>query len=311
MTAARKPAPAPALRIGTGGIPASTPAPGGSELGIRRIRELGLTSMELEWVNGVQLGPERAAKIRAAAESCDVALTVHAPYYVNLNSRDPEKREASLRRLFETARLGSLCGAHSFTFHAAFYHDDPPEAVHRTVRSGLEELKRRAEGAGLPIEIRPELTGRPSQYGALEELLRLSAEVPGIHPCIDFSHHHARGGGGQNGYESFARTLDAIRRALGKKALRRLHMHVSGIEYGPGGERRHLPLPDADFRYRELMRALVDHQVGGWVVCESPVLEKDALLLLGAWRRATAAARRERAADPAASRRAAAAGPRA
>ncbi len=245
--------------------------------------------MELEFVNGVRMGEETAREVARAARESDVAVTVHGPYYINLNSRDPDIREASLVRLFETARIGELCGAGSFTFHAAFYHDDPPKEVHRTVVKGIRELKKRIEGAGIAIDIRPELTGKPNQYGDLEELLRLSGEVPGVYPCIDFSHLHARGGGGQNGYESFARTLGRIGEVLGRPALERLHMHVSGIEYGAKGEKRHLPLPEADFLYEELMQALVDFQVQGWVVCESPVLEQDALLLLEAWKRASAA----------------------
>lgn len=281
------PAPCEGLRIGTGGVPSSA-RPRVSEVGVRRIRELGLSSMELEFVNGVRMGEQTAMDVARAARAADVALTVHGPYYINLNSRDPEKREASLVRLFETARIGAICGAGSFTFHAAFYHDDPPKEVHRTVLKGMRELKKRIEGAGIAIDIRPELTGKPNQYGELDELLRLSEELPGVYPCIDFSHHHARHGGGQNGYESFARTLGRIREVLGQQALRRLHMHVSGIEYGAKGEKRHLPLPEADFLYEELMQALVDFEVQGWVVCESPVLEKDALLLLEAWKRAAA-----------------------
>ncbi len=291
MTSAAPPHPAPratmhsGLRIGTGGIPRSA-RPQSTEAGVRRARELGLSCMELEWVNGVRMGEETAGRIALAARESDVALTVHGPYYINLNSREPAKREASQNRLFETGRLGALCGAGSFTFHAAFMHGEPREQVHPVVRDALRELRGRLDDAGVTIDVRPELTGKPSQYGELDDLLRLSEEVPGVYPCIDFSHHHARHGGGQNGYESFARTLSRVRSVLGVRALRRMHLHVSGIEYGPKGERRHLPFPDADFLYQELVQALVDFGVEGWLVCESPVLEDDALRLLQAWTRA-------------------------
>jgi deoxyribonuclease IV len=275
----------PDLRIGPAGVPASA-RPRSTEAGVRRVRELGLSHLEIEFVNGVRMGEEAAAKVAAAAAESDVTLTVHGPYYVNFNSRDPAIRERSQERLFQTARIGALCGASSFTFHAAFTHGDPPGDVHRTVREAMVALGERIRGAGISIDIRPELTGKPSQYGELDDLLRLSQEVQGVYPCVDFSHHHARHGGGQNGYESFSRTLEKVRRALGRQALDRLHMHVSGIEYGPAGERRHLPLPGADFRYKELMQALWDHRVGGWLVCESPVLEDDALLLRKAYGRA-------------------------
>ena len=291
----------PELRIGPGGVPLSA-ASRSTEAGVRRVRELGLDHMELEFVNGVRMGGETAAKVAAAASQHSVSLTVHGPYYINFNSRDPAVRRASVERLFQTARVGSLCGASSFTFHAAFTHGDPPEEVHATVRDGMRELLARVRDAGLEIQVRPELTGKPTQYGSLEDLLRLSEEVPGVYPCIDFSHHHARHGGGQNGYASFSATLGKVRRALGREALERLHMHVSGIEYGPAGERRHLPLPEADFLYRELLQALWDHGAGGWLVCESPVLEEDALRLRKAWRRIERAEGKQ-AATPAGSSR--------
>ena len=284
-------APSAGLRVGTAGVPLSA-ASRSSEDGVRRIRELGLSHMELEFVNGVRMTEATARKVNQAAREADVTLTVHAPYYINLNSRESEKRVASLERLYQTARIGAACGAQSFTFHAAFVHDDPPEVVHRTVKAGLVELLARVRGEGLDIDVRPELTGKPNQYGSLEDLLRLCAELPGVLPCVDFSHHHARLGGGQNGYESFDRTLAAVRGALGERALEALHAHVSGIEYGPKGEKRHLPLPESDFLYEELMQALLDHGVEGWVACESPVLEEDALLLKQALEAASRRGRR-------------------
>ncbi len=72
-----------------------------------------------------------------------------------------------------------------------------------------------------------------------------------------------------------------IEEQLGSEALRQMHIHLSGIEYGPrGGERQHLPFEQTDLDYKEVLRALVDHNVAGWLVCESPpILEEDALIL--------------------------------
>jgi deoxyribonuclease-4 len=109
--------------------------------------------------------------------------------------------------------------------------------------------------------------------------------MPAIKPCIDFSHHYARLQGGPNDYAAFRLVLQTIRSRLGPAALERLHVHISGIEFGPRGERRHLPLVRSKFRYRELLRALRDERVSGWVVCESPEMEDDALRLQRAFRR--------------------------
>jgi deoxyribonuclease-4 len=133
--------------------------------------------------------------------------------------------------------------------------------------------------------VRPELTGKASQAGSLEEILDWSGRVPSVAPCIDFSHQYARTTGGFNRYEEFGGILQSVENRLGRAALERLHIHISGIEYGPKGERRHLPLSETKFRWKDLLRALKDLKVSGWVVCESPEMENDALKLQRAYRR--------------------------
>jgi deoxyribonuclease-4 len=129
------------------------------------------------------------------------------------------------------------------------------------------------------VQIRPELTGKPSQYGDLEELLGLASEIDRVWPCIDFSHLFARGAGAINSFEGFKHALERYRAVLGKKALQDLHLHLSGIEYTEKGERRHLDLKDSSLKYREVLRALKQAGASGVVICESPIPEDDALLL--------------------------------
>jgi deoxyribonuclease-4 len=272
-----------ALRFGTSGIPLSSAKPG-TVSGIRRARELGLDHLEMAWVNGVKMSDDTADSIAAAAREHDLTLTAHAPYYVNLcGAQDVVER--SRARLEEVARLGVRCAAKSFCFHAGFYGKlDRTEAARR-VQSELASIAGNVKQRGLAIDVRPELTGKATQVGSLEELLAWSAAVPGVLPCIDFSHRYARDIGAHNDYDDFAATLTAIGHALGRGALERLHVHVSGIQFGPKGERKHEPLRETAFRWKELLRALKDLHVGGWVVCESPCMEDDALLLQKTYKR--------------------------
>ena len=271
-----------ALLFGTGGVPHSTPKRS-SRAGIRQIRELGLDCMELAFVRRVAMGTKTAAGVRQAAEEHEVRLSVHAPYYVNLNSREADKVRASRERILQAARVGWLCGVQSIVFHPAFYHGDPSETVYGRVKGHLVELleELRAEGNGSIL--RPETTGKASQFGTLEELVRLSKEVEGVAPCGDFAHLHARTGS-DNSYEEFAALLEFIEGALGRAGLEDMHIHISGIDYGPAGERKHLNLADSDLRYVELLQALRDFEVGGLVICESPSLEEDALLMQRTYR---------------------------
>jgi deoxyribonuclease-4 len=270
------------LLFGTGGIPHRTPKRS-SQAGIKQIRELGLDCMELAFVRRVAMGEKTASEVRRTAEEYGVRLSVHAPYYVNLNSLEADKVRGSRQRILHAARVGWLCGAQSIVFHPAFYHDAPPEIVYERVRGHLVELveELRAEGNGTTL--RPETTGRISQFGTLDEVVMLSKEVEGVAPCVDFAHLHARSGA-DNSYEEFVAFLELIETELGQAGLGDMHIHVSGIDYGRGGEKQHLNLEEADLRYVELLQVLRDFDVGGLLICESPSLEEDALLLQRTYR---------------------------
>lgn len=274
-------APAAPLRFGTAGVPRSSSP--GTEHGIRRIRALGLGCLEMAWVHGMTMGAETARRIATAAAAEDVVLTAHAPYYVNLCG-SPEIVARSRTRLIEACRLAARCGAVSVCFHAGFYGPLTPAAASRRVLRSLGAVCRTLAEEGNRVDLRPELTGRAAQPGSLEEVLDW-CEALGLQPCVDFAHHYARAGGRDNGYDAFCAMLEVIRTRLGAPALGRMHVHLSGIEYGSAGERRHLPLRRSRFRYREVLRALRDAGAAGWIVCESPAQEDDARHLQRVYRR--------------------------
>jgi deoxyribonuclease IV len=265
------------LLFGTGGIPRSTKGKT-SVSGIERIRELSLDCMELEFVQGVRMGVKGAENVLKASLKENVALSVHAPYYINLNSYDREKLEASLERLYQAARIGDLCGAQSIVFHAAFYQKSSKEHTYRKVSEALEKLTGQLRDEEIPAILRPETMGKRTQFGTLEEVLALSAEIEGVMPCLDFCHMHAREGK-ENSYSEFTEILSKVEDALGKEGLSNMHMHVSGVEYSSSGERKHLSLNESDFNYPDLMRVLKEFKARGRVILESPILERDALLL--------------------------------
>ncbi len=268
------------LRIGTAGIPASTKARSTAN-GVKRLAELGLRHMEIEFVRGVRMGEETARAIKDLAEEHDISLTVHAPYYVNLNSAEPEKITASKDRIIQAARAGAWAGATSVTFQAAYYHDDDVEEVYGRVRHHVLDMLETLDKEEIAIRLSPETTGGLSQFGTLEELVRLGVDLPGVYPCVDFSHLFARSLGEFNSYEHFAGALQLIKDNLGADALQGQHIHLSGIEYGPKGEKRHLPFEETELKYEEVLKALIDFEVAGWLTCESPILEEDALILQG------------------------------
>jgi len=275
------------FRFGTVGAPASTPArPGGSAGAVKYLADLGLGAYELAWVQSVRVSEATCSAIRQAAQDADVLLSVHAPYFINLNASD-EEWPKSRKRLMDAAHYGHLAGATDIVFHPGSYFGRPATEVLPSVTVRLQRCVDELRRSGNPVRLRPEVMGKAALLGSLEDVLTMSREIEGVEPCLDFAHLHARAGdGSMNAYEDWKRILLHYRRALGANSLRRLHCHLSGIEYSPKGERRHLMLPESDFDLNGLMRALAELKCGGRIVCESPVMDEDARLIQNAWQRA-------------------------
>ncbi len=273
------------LLFGPAGVPESS-VDKSTAGGIERIAELGLGCMEMEFVQGVKMGEATAISIGKLGKQKGVALSAHGPYFINLNAREPEKIVASKQRIMQTARIAYLCGAKSIVFHAAFYLGDSPAEVYNTVKKHLREIATELRSENNHVWIRPEVTGKSSQFGTLDEVLRLSSEIEGVAPCIDFAHWHARNNK-FNSYSEFMTILQKIEWELGRQALEEMHIHVSGVAYGKKGENKHLDLKDSDFNYMEFIKALIDYGAKGLVIAESPNLEDDALLLQRTYQGAT------------------------
>ncbi|MEM2527871.1 MAG: TIM barrel protein [Ignisphaera sp.] len=267
------------LRFGTAGIPNSTPKKT-TVNGIKRVWELGLDAMEIEFVRGIKMNVDMAHEIKNVATELGIALTVHAPYYINLNSVDNQKVEASIRRIVESAYIGFEAGAWSVVFHTGYYGGFDPTTVYNNVRDVIKKIVNELRDRGIDIWIRPEVMGGLSEIGSLEEVVSLSQDIgENVLPCIDFAHLHARSLGRYNSYSEFREVMEVIEKKLGREALSNMHMHISGINYGPKGEVKHLNLAESDLNYRDLVKILKEFNVEGVIISESPNLEEDALLL--------------------------------
>jgi deoxyribonuclease IV len=274
------------FRFGTVGSPIKTPKkPGGSVGAIIFSREIGLDAFELGWVQSVRVSAETCALIKETAAAQDVGVSVHAPYFINLNA-NAEEWPKSRQRLMDAAHYGNLAGATDIIFHPGSYFEQPAAEVLKIAIPRLQGCVDELRAAGNPVTLRPETMGKSAMLGSLEDTLEMSREIPGVLPCLDFAHLHARPGDGTiNSYDEWSARLDAYGRALGEAALGELHIHLSGIEYGPKGEKNHLPISDSDFDLDGLFRALHAFNAGGRILCESPIMEEDALLMRNTWQK--------------------------
>ncbi|MBU0460207.1 MAG: TIM barrel protein [Nanoarchaeota archaeon] len=272
------------LRFGTAGIPISTPQQHNTINGIKHVRTLNLDCLELEFVHSVNISAQKAPEVKQTAKEHDIKLTCHGQYYINLNSQEKEKMEASKYRIYNAAKIASLCGAKSMTFHAAYYMKQAPELVYQKVKENLKPVLKKLQDEGHSILLRPETTGKATQWGDLKEIIKLSQELEQVLPCIDFSHLHARTQK-NNTREEFQEMLTQVESKLGRVALNKMHIHLSGINYGEKGERNHLTLTESDMNYQDLLKVWKEFKIKGIVISESPNIEKDALLLQNYWKR--------------------------
>jgi deoxyribonuclease-4 len=274
------------FQFGTVGSPTGTPKkPGGSVGAIAFSKSIGLDTLELGWVQSVRVTEVTCAAIKQCGTDQCVSLSVHAPYFINLNALDDEWPK-SRKRLMDAAHYGNLAGATDIIFHpGSYFGNDPAEVLKVAIprlKGCVDELRKKSN----PVTLRPETMGKSAMLGSFEDTLEMSKAIKGVLPCLDFAHLHARPGDGtMNTVEEWTRILEAYQSALGKEALKHLHIHLSGIEYGPKGEKNHLPIAESDLKLNYLFNVLKDFGCGGRILCESPIMEEDALNMKKAWKR--------------------------
>jgi len=240
------------------------------------VADLGLTALEVNYVRGARASEETTRKVGVKAEERGVTLSAHAPYYVSLNSERDEVRDSSVGHIVETARRCQWLGAPFFAVHGGTYGGkESPEATDGVVERILQVQTRMETEGIIGVKIGLETTGRPSAWGTMDEIGAVAEQTDAVIPVVDFSHVHARSGGGLKTTEDFE--------ALVEWALEvsdcQLYCHFQSIEYGEKGERRHLPVDRWDPDFRLLAPVLLDLSCDVHLICESPLLEADALLI--------------------------------
>lgn len=241
------------------------------------LKEMNLDGMELEFVHGVRMSDTNRDFVKNMSK--DFVITAHGPFYINLNSQEEEKIDASLQRIIDTASVASEAGAFSITYHAAFYMGKDKETVYNQVKTQTKRIIEILENENINVWIRPETTGKATQWGDMDEIIRLSKDFEQVLPCVDFSHLHARSAGEYNTYDEFSKILEKMGTEIGQYALENFHGHLAGIKYTAKGEKQHLNLENSDMNYKDLLKAMKEFGVKGALVCESPNIEDDCKLI--------------------------------
>jgi len=245
---------------GTGGL--------GYEQGLKQVKKLNLSCMEVEFTHGVRMTNQEAKKIGELAKKLKINLSVHAPYYINLASKEKIKIKASKQRILRSCERAHYLGASPVVFHAGFYQGRTEEEIFQLIKKEIIDLQKTIKKNKWNVQIAPETTGKKSQFAGLETLLRLKKET-GCSICVDFAHLFAREAG-KIDYDDVFKKI---------KSLKHIHCHFSGINYTEKGERNHILLERSFFN--PLAKAIKKHKPKSiTIINESPDVIGDAVKMM-------------------------------
>ena len=231
-----------------------------------QLKHFGLECCEVEFTYGIYMNNETAKSIKKEAKKQGITLSIHAPYYINLASEDKKKIEQSKKRIIDCCEKGHYLGAKYIVFHAAYYGKIGSEKCYELVKDATLEINKTISKNKWNIVLCPETTGKATQWGDVDEIIKLSKEC-GTGACIDFAHIYARNIG-KIDYDEVCRKIKGIKYLTG---------HFTGINYGQKGERSHKKTEYE--RAEELLKYLKKYDINIRIINESPETLDDALMM--------------------------------
>lgn len=235
------------------------------------LKKMGLNAFEYSFGRGVSLSLETAEQLGQAMKQENIALSVHAPYYINLANPDPEKRQASLRYILDSALRADKMQADRVVVHVGSPMKMERQTALENCRDGLLSAQNVLDENGLShIHLCPECMGKKGQIGDLEETISFCLLEDRFIPCLDFAHIHALHQGRLNTKADFEEVLDISEAVLGRKRMQTMHVHFSTIEYTAAGEKRHRTFAEEEFgpRFRHLAPLLAERGYEPRIICE-------------------------------------------
>ena len=88
---------------------------------LEKYNKIGIKACEIAFTYNVYIKEKDAETIGKKAEELDIELSIHAPYFVNLNSSEEIKIEATKKRILDCCKIGEILGAKVVVFHPGYY----------------------------------------------------------------------------------------------------------------------------------------------------------------------------------------------
>jgi deoxyribonuclease IV len=235
------------------------------------IHSMGLGAFEYSFGHGVRMKEETAAQIRQEAEKYGVAMSVHAPYYINLAAGEASF-EKNLLYIEQSARAARLLGADRVVIHPGSLSKQSREQALANTAESLSKIYRLMLEKGFgDLLYCPETLGKINQVGDLEDIALLCSLGDNIYPAIDFAHLHARSQGGIHGYEDYKKIISFLESTVGREKTNAMHVHFSKVQFTGAGEKMHMLFSDEGYGpdFEPLAQLFVEKNMSPRVICES------------------------------------------
>ena len=236
------------------------------------LEKIGLDAYEYQCGRGVKISDEAARKLAKQAEKHNVYLSVHAPYFINISSTEPEKIDNGINYILQTANAAHNMGAKRIVVHMGAAKDITRryamEISTQTVKRALEEL----DNAGLgDVTICLETMGKINQMGPIEEVMELCCMDERLLPTVDFGHLNSRMQGTLKTEDDFDHIIKYMEKKIGRERVDKFHAHFSKIEYTKAGEKKHLTFEDTEYGpdFLPLAKVLARRKISPVIICES------------------------------------------
>jgi len=262
------------IYLGPAGVPLSCKGRTTLE-GVQHVQELGLNSMEVQFVRGIRMDEEYALEVGELAKELGIRLTVHAPYYTNIVSDDAKTIEKSMDKIAMSGYFADIMKADLVVAHTGFYTSLSKQETWDLAVQNATQIRDYYADNGFACRLGLEVMGKQQCFGDLDQMIKLAEEVPGVIPVIDFAHIHARGNGGLKTKGDF----DQIFKKIEHLGLDHVHSYFTGVKYANYNELHHVPIKKGDLDFSLLAEAILDRNLDITVISNSPIVEHDAMFM--------------------------------
>jgi len=231
---------------------------------------IGLHTFETQFSHGIGMGIPLAKQIGEAAKREGIRLSCHAPFFINLASKEKIKIEQSKKRILDSCERMHYMGGGPVVFHPSYFGGMDREKVYQTTKEAITDMIHAIKKNRWNATLSCETTGKHSALGSLDETMRMVRET-GCSMTVDFAHLYAR----NNGRINYSEILDRINPILPKLGGH-LHAHFSNIRYSEKGEISHLDM-DKSPDFVPLAKEILKRKLDITIISETPSTYKDSL----------------------------------